>query len=48
MKNQIELISAIQTPSEENFETFNQMWNEYAQGNACEQLLKWVENVYDN
>ncbi|GBD80815.1 CDP-glycerol glycerophosphotransferase family protein [Tetragenococcus halophilus] len=48
VKNQIELISAIQTPSEENFETFNQMWNEYAQGNACEQLLKWVENVYDN
>ncbi|GEQ38836.1 CDP-glycerol glycerophosphotransferase [Tetragenococcus halophilus] len=48
VKKQNELVSVVQTPSEEDFETFNQMWNEYAHGSARKQLLKWVKNVYDN
>lgn len=43
-----ELIAAVQKPSKQSFETFNQMWNEYAQGKAQEQLLEWVNKVYDN
>lgn len=48
VKKQRELVSAIQTPSKENFDVFNQMWNEYTQGNARVQLLKWVEKAYGN
>ncbi|AYW45238.1 CDP-glycerol glycerophosphotransferase family protein [Tetragenococcus koreensis] len=43
-----ELVSAIKKPLKQNFDPFNQLWNEYAQGNAREQLLKWVKKTYDN
>lgn len=46
--NEEELITAIKKESNQTFDSFNQMWNEYAQGNACEQLVKWVKKVYDN
>lgn len=45
---QEELISAIQSPSRKDFTLFNQVWNEYTQGNACKQLVRWVEKAYDN
>lgn len=46
--NEEELVTAIKKEKKQNFDSFNHMWNEYTQGNACEQLLKWVEKVYGN
>ncbi|GMG69221.1 CDP-glycerol glycerophosphotransferase family protein [Tetragenococcus halophilus] len=45
---QEELISAIQYPFSQDFTSFNQMWNEYTQGDAYKQLVRWVEKAYDN
>jgi len=45
---QEELISAIQCSSTQDFTSFNQIWNEYAQGDACKRLVRWVEKAYDN
>ncbi|MCF1619447.1 CDP-glycerol glycerophosphotransferase family protein [Tetragenococcus koreensis] len=46
--NEEALISEVQCSSKQNFTSFNQMWNEYVQGNARKQLLEWVRKVYDN
>lgn len=43
-----ELLHEIQQPKREKLETFNQVWNEYAQGTAASQLIEWVNKKYEN
>ncbi|MCD5003738.1 CDP-glycerol glycerophosphotransferase family protein, partial [Enterococcus saccharolyticus] len=43
-----QLIQEIKLMSSSNFEQFNQLWNEYATGNSCQQLIEWVEDQYEN
>ena len=38
-----DLIQAIREPAKQNFDSFNQLWNEYAKGKSAEQLIEWVD-----
>ncbi|NWO00095.1 CDP-glycerol glycerophosphotransferase family protein [Tetragenococcus halophilus] len=42
------LISAIKKPTNQGFSQFNQLWNEYVNGDAGQKLLKWVNKIYEN
>ncbi len=48
VQNEYELIQEIKNPMKKSLHNFNQIWNEYAQGNAAEQLIEWVERKYED
>ncbi|EOT29626.1 CDP-glycerol glycerophosphotransferase family protein [Enterococcus saccharolyticus] len=48
VKNEKELLQEIQHSNYRKLDTFNQLWNEYVNGKAANQLVEWVNNKYEN
>lgn len=42
--DEAELIQLISAYPYENLENFNKLWNTYNKGDACKQLIEWIEN----
>lgn len=48
LKNIVELKLALANPKNQDFEAFNQLWNEYNNGEAKLNLIQWIGENYEN
>lgn len=48
VSNEQQLIEAILDTESNSFDVFNQIWNQYSDGNATNQLIEWVNKKYAN